>query len=97
MWQTASDFLIFLGWTWQNFITILDKVFLPVQFVYTFLKGLVVSAFSTPITPASIWSFNSQTLQVFNAIPYWDTLILVLILGLTILMIVFIFKQFLRV
>lgn len=96
MWQTASDFLVFLGWSFQNLTSILRDVFSPIQYIYTFLKQFFSTAFSTPQTPEEIWAFNSETLAVFDKIPYFNTLISVAILGMAILVIVFILKTFLK-
>lgn len=96
MWQTASDFLIFLGWVFENTGLLIGKIFLPVQYIYTFLKNFGASALSNPITPNEIWTFDDEILAVFNAIPYWNTIIFVLVLGISILFIVFILKTFLR-
>lgn len=96
MWQTASDFLVFLGWAWQNSTLILKKIFLPVQYIYTFLKEFFVNAFQPPIPSENIWTFDSQILGLFNAIPYFNVLISALVLGIIVLMIVFILKTFLK-
>lgn len=96
MWQTASDFLIFLGWASENVGLLIGKVFLPVQYIYTFFKNFIAYALEGPEVPEKIWEFPTEILAVFNAIPYWNTIIFVLILGLSILFIFFILKTFLR-
>lgn len=96
MWQTASDFLIFLGWAWQNITLILKSVFLPIQYIFTFLKSLFGEAISRPVEPEIIWTWTGQVQQVFSFIPYWSTITLVLGVALTILILVFILKTFLR-
>lgn len=96
MWQTASDFLIFLGWVWQNTTILLVKIFLPVQYIFTFLKQFFIKAFATPVIPDTIWAFTVQIKGIFNTIPYFNELMSVAIIGITILMIVFILKTFLK-
>jgi len=96
MWQTASDFFIFLGWLWQNTTLILKSIFLPVQYIFTFIKTLFTSAVAQPIIPDTIWNFDSGVLAVFNAIPYWSTITLVLSVSLTILIVFFALRTFLR-
>lgn len=96
MWQTASDFLIFLGWVFENTGILIGKIFLPVQYIYTFLKNFGISALQDPQMPEEIWTFNSEILAVFDAIPYWNIIIYVLVLGLSILFVFFILKTFLR-
>lgn len=96
MWQTASDFLIFLGWVFENTGLLIGKIFLPVQYIYTFLKNFGAAALSNPIIPDEIWTFPNEVLMVFDAIPYWNIIIYVLVLGLSILFVFFILKTFLR-
>lgn len=95
MWQTASDFFVFLGWAWQNTTAILGNVFLPVRYIYTFLKQFFTSAFAPPAPPESIWSFGTDTLAIFSTIPYFNVLIYAVVLGITILFVVFLIKTFL--
>ena len=96
MWQTASDFIVFIGWLWHNLSIFLKDVFLPVQYIYTFLKEFFYTAFATPILPEQIWTFPTEVKQVFASIPHFDTLISVAVIGITILMIIFILKTFQR-
>jgi hypothetical protein len=97
MWQTASDFIIFLGWVFKNSTLILGKVFLPIQYVYTYLKQFFINAFASPSTPETIWAFDTGTKSIFNSIPYFNVMISVAVLGTGILIIVFILKQFVKV
>jgi hypothetical protein len=96
MWQTASDFIIFVGWAWQNIIIIVGKIFAPIRYIYIFLKSFISSALGTPIEPESIYAFSDEIKGVFQHIPYWNVLISVLIVGIMILMIMFILKTFLK-
>jgi len=96
MLEVLSDFIVFLGWIWQNTLTIFHGIFLPVRYIYTFLQQFLASAFATPIIPDEIWTFNDNILAVFNAIPYFNILIYSAVLGITILIIVFILKTFLN-
>lgn len=96
MWQTASDFLVYLGWVFENTASILRDIFLPIQYIFTFLKQFFSTALATPQVPEEIWSFSPEILAVFDKIPYFSTLIYVSILGIMIAMIVFILKTFLK-
>lgn len=96
MWQTASDFLIFLGWSWQNITEIIKDIFTPVRYIYTFLQQFVASAFATPPAGPEIWSFSAGIKAVFESIPYFSLLIQALVLGLVILFSIFILKTFLK-
>ena len=96
MWQTASDFIVFIGWLWQNFLIIVGGIFLPVRYIYTFLKEFLSQALAAPPETPAIFNFNSGVLSIFHAIPYWDTLIFSVVVGIEILMIIFLLKTFLQ-
>lgn len=96
MWQTASDFFVFMGWLWQNSTLLLKKVFLPVQYIYTFLKQFFTNAFAPPLPSENIWTFPAGILGLFNSVPYFNVLISALVLGIIVLMVVFILKTFLK-
>jgi hypothetical protein len=96
MWQTASDFIIFLGWVWQNFLTTIGQIFLPVRYIYVFLKQFLTLALASPPQGPGIYTFDTGVLSIFAQVPYWNILIFSAVLGITILMIVFILKTFLK-
>jgi len=96
MWQTASDFIVFIGWLFQNFLIVIVKLFLPVKYIYTFLKEFLTKALSSPPPSPDIFNFDAGVLSIFSRVPYWDTLIFAVIVGVTILMIVFILQSFLN-
>jgi len=96
MLEVLSDFIVFLGWIWTNTIAIFKALFLPVQYIYTFLQQFLASAFANPVPPEEIWVFNDEILSVFNSIPYFHILISAVVLGIIILMVIFIIKTFLR-
>lgn len=96
MWQTASDFIIFIGWFFKNLWLLVGYAFQPIQYVFTFIKSYVVSAFAPPIPATEIWAFQPEILAVFNAIPYWNTIIAVIVICLLIIFGTFIVKQFLK-
>lgn len=96
MWQTASDFIIFLGWVWQNFLIVIGQIFLPVRYIYTFLKQFITSALATPPAGPGITTFDTGVLSVFAHVPYWNTMLFALVIGITLLMIIFILQTFLK-
>lgn len=91
-----SDIVVFLSWFWDNTATILGSVFLPIKFVYAFLKQFFTSAFGSPITPDISLTFSTSTLTIFNSIPYFDVLMSAMIVGVLLLIIGFIIKTFLK-
>jgi hypothetical protein len=60
------------------------------------LQQFFNSAFAPVDNPAPIWQFSDEILDLFNTIPHFNVLLLVLVLGLTIIMGVFILKTFLK-
>ena len=90
--QSIQDFFVFVGWLFQSVIELFSHIFDPVRFFYTFLQSFFSNAFAPPISPENIWSFDNQTLAVFQSIPYFDTLIYAAVAGVAILFIVFILK-----
>ncbi|GAH91230.1 unnamed protein product [marine sediment metagenome] len=96
MWQTASDIIIFFGWFFENASTILVQIFSPIRYIFTFTKNFFVSAFAPPESYEEIWTFPNSILGIFDSIPYWDTLIVVLGVGLMLIFGIVILKVFLR-
>jgi hypothetical protein len=94
--QAISDFFTLIGWLWQNTTDILGNIFLPVRYIYTFLKQFLDSAFSPPITPETIWAFDDNVIAVFHAIPYFDVLLSVLMIAITITIGISLLKSFQR-
>lgn len=95
MWQLASDIIVFMGWFWENTTSILSSVFLPIKFVYAFLKQFFISAIASPTTSDISLEFPTSTLAVFNSIPFFNNLVSALILSITLLIVGFIIKTFL--
>lgn len=96
MWQGISDFIVFLGWLWENIATIFGNVFLPVRYIFSFLQQLVLTAFSTPPELETIWGFSTSTMAIFQAIPYWNIICTSLISAVFLIFILFILKTFLK-
>ena len=96
MWKIASDFITFLGWFFGNLGELLAYVFTPVKYIFTFIKSFFLTALSPPVTAPEIWNFNSGVLGVFDAIPYWGEIIMVLGVAITLLFSFYVIRQFLR-
>lgn len=97
MWQTASDFLIFLGWLWQNATAILEKVFLPVSYIFTFLRAFFEGIFTAVPAGDAIYTFDNSIVGVFNTIPYFSTYLSAIFIAITGVMIGFILNQITKV
>lgn len=96
MWRTASDFFVFLGWAWQNFTIVFGKVFLPVRFIYVFLKEFIANAFLAPVTPTTGSAWDSNVLTIFHSIPYFNELVFGMVVAVVLLMVIFLLKQFIQ-
>jgi len=97
MWQTASDFFVFLGWIYQNCGVLLDKIFLPARYIYTFLRAFFVSAFSSPSVPAEFSNVvPSSVTSALGAVPYLNTIVYVCVISFLVLALLFILKRFLN-
>lgn len=97
MFQTADDFIIFLGWVFHNTTLLLKQFFLPVRYVFAFLKTAITSAFAVPVEPSQIWGFDAGTLNVIHSFPYFDTLVAGIFIGLGIIFLVSALSMFHKV
>ena len=96
MWQIAADFITFLGWFFENIGVIIQQIFTPVQYIFSFTKNFFINAFAPPESFDEIWTFSDSILGIFNAIPHWQLLITVLGIGLMIIFGIVILKLFLK-
>jgi uncharacterized membrane protein len=81
-----NDTWVFLGWIFSVIGQLVSLFLLPLNFIFQFLKGFLSSAFATPTDYSFTWS--SEILAVFNHIPLWSTMSLVLGVCLSILALV---------
>ena len=93
--HSFSDIFLFGGWFFSTLSDFFTKLWLPINYIFAFLSGFVDSAFNTPEVQ-EIWSFDSEIIAIFETIPYWTTLTMVLGVGVIIIVSVAILKQFLR-
>jgi hypothetical protein len=80
-----NDAFIFFGWIFGILKEVISAFVSPLSYIFNFLKAFTTSAFSSPQTPALTYSFNAETMSVFQAIPYWNVIISVI--GVAILVI----------
>jgi hypothetical protein len=78
-----NDTWVFLGWIFSVLAQIVALFLLPLTFIFQFLKGFLSSVFAAPTDFTFTWS--SEVLAVFEAIPYWSTISLVLGIGISII------------
>ncbi|HUV72653.1 MAG TPA: hypothetical protein VMW25_06630 [Clostridia bacterium] len=75
--HSFSDIFIYAGWFFDNVGRIFGLLFSPINYIFNFLKSFIGSAVSTPPVN-TIWVFPDQIKSLFNAVPYWSTVVLVL-------------------
>lgn len=81
----VSDFFVFLSWVFSALKELTKAITLPIAYVGSFLRGFVVNAVKDPMTPEASYVFSTSTMEIFEAIPYWN--VLVLVIGVCILVI----------
>lgn len=87
------DLLYIFQYLLEQLGTLFSIIFTPLTWIFNFVKGFFVSAFSTPLEPQITWVFSDDIIAVFNAIPYWNIFMWAIGSGVAILMLVFIFKR----
>jgi len=92
-----NDFFIFTGWIFSILKELILVFTLPIFFIFNFLKAFTISAFSSPITAGASYSFDPETMAVFENIPYWTTIVSVLSFTVLIVIGVAILKIILQV
>lgn len=92
-----NDFFIFLGWIFTMITELMKTLTLPISYIFNYLKGFTTSAFSSPQATGISYTFSPEIMGVFEAIPYWDTMLIVLGIGFSITIGFSIFKLFLKI
>jgi len=92
LFHTFSDIFVFGAWTGEMVGAIFSKLTLPFQFVYNFFKNIYSYGFATPSDPDITYTFSTSTMAVFETIPYWSTLIMILGIALVLVVGLGIFK-----
>lgn len=94
--HSVSDVFIFLGWLFQNLGFIFAQLLAPVKYIFQFSKSFFSQSFSAPATTTEIWNFNTSTISVFEAIPFWSEFSVVLGIAILIIFGIAILKLFLK-
>jgi len=68
-------------------------VFTPLTWIFNFVKGFFISAFTAPVEPTITWTFSEEILGIFQHVPYWNVLMFAIGAGISVLVLVFIFKR----
>jgi formylmethanofuran dehydrogenase subunit A len=90
----AFDFFNVLRYVMSNIASLFTLLFTPLQWLFNFLKGFFVGV-SSPAEAADIaWTFPENIMAVFNAIPYFNLIEYACGAGISILVLIFIFRRF---
>lgn len=90
-----NDLFVFLGWLFTILRELISYMLMPMTFALSFLKGFFSKAFATP-TDFTDYSWASNVLGIFSAIPYWNTIITVLTVAIFLVVVFFTFKILLK-
>lgn len=94
--HSLSDAFVFLGWLFENLSFIFAQLLAPVKYIFEFSQSFVSQAFLPPATTTEIWNFNTSTIAVFEAIPFWSEFSVVLGIAILVIFGIAILKLFLK-
>jgi hypothetical protein len=89
-----NDTWVFLGWIFSVIGQVVSLFLLPLTWVFNFLKGLLGQIFTAPTDFSYTWS--GEVLAVFQAIPYWSVIAVVLGACISIIAVIFVLRLFTR-
>jgi len=95
--HNVSDLFVFLGWFFSNLSFIFGQLISPIKYLFTFSKFFFGVALDEPSTTTEIWSFSTTTISVFDAIPYWSEISIVLAIAILLIFGIAILKLFTRI
>jgi len=87
------DFFYIAQYLIDNLGELFNIILTPLAWIFNFVRGFFVSAFTTPVEAEITWVFTDEILEVFSSIPYWNIFTFALGSGIAILVLVFIFKR----
>lgn len=71
-------------------------IFTPLNFAFNFVKGFFNGVATPPPETAISWTFDAGIIAIFNTIPYWSLFMFAIGGGLSIIVLVFIVSQLLK-
>ncbi len=89
----SFDFFNAMRYVFSNITSLMGVLFVPLSWIFNFLKGFFAGVATPPPTTAINWVFPDNVVAVFNAIPYFSTLTYACGAGISILLLVFIFRR----
>jgi len=89
------DVFYVLQYLLDNLQSLFNIVLTPLTWIFNFVRGFFISAFVEDIPPEITWTFPDEIVGVFNSIPYWEVFTFGIGAGISILVLVFIFRRLL--
>ena len=89
----AFDCFNVARYIFENMGTLFTMLFTPLTGIFNFVKGFFDGIVSTPPATAISWVFPTNIMAVFNAIPYFSVIEYACGAGLSVLFIIFVFKE----
>jgi hypothetical protein len=91
-----ADFFYAIRYIFSNLANVFVIIFSPLNFAFNFIKGFFDGTSTPPPETAISWTFDSGILAVFQSIPYWSLFIFSIGAGISILLLIFIVNQLLK-
>jgi len=91
--QIAFDFFDVVRYVISNIGTLISVLFLPLNWLFAFLKGFFVGISTPPPDTAIAWNFPSNVMTLINTIPHMQLLEQILGVALAITVLSFIFRK----
>jgi len=87
------DIFYIFNWLFDNLADLFLSIFSPLKWIFSFLKGFWISATAPPVEPEVVYQTAGQVKDIFEAVPYWQYFSMAIGIGLSILVLGFIFKR----
>ena len=89
----AFDCFNVAEYVFSNIANLFSLLFTPLTGVFNFVKGFFDGIVSTPPATAVSWVFPDNIMAVFNAIPYFSVIEYACGAGLSVLVLIFVFRR----
>jgi hypothetical protein len=96
LFHNISDLFYAIEYIFSNLANIFVIIFTPLNFSFNFIKGFFDGTATTPPATAISWTFDSGIIAIFNTIPYWSVFMYAVGAGLSVMVLVFVVAQLLK-
>jgi hypothetical protein len=91
------DVFYVIQYIFSNLVEVFDIVFTPINFSFNFVKGFFDGISTTPPETAISWTFGTEIIDIFNAIPHWSLFMYAVGAGISILILAWIMSHLLKI